>query len=62
MLFEFDDKKLYIPYPAPASTRNEPHSHATCRGRGSAQTTKVSAASSPLRTDIVCDVGCERNT
>lgn len=42
-----------VPKPAPASKRNDPHSHATCRGRGSAQTTNVKLASSPFRTDIV---------
>lgn len=45
-----------IPKLAPASKRNDPHSHAMCRGRGSAQTIKVNNASSPLRTDTECDV------
>lgn len=40
--------------PAPASSRNDPHSHATCRGRGSAHTTNESTAESPRRTDTVC--------
>lgn len=53
---------LNVPYWAPASNRNDPHSHATWRGRGSAQTVNVSVAFSPLRTDIKCDDGFVRNT
>lgn len=55
-------QNIYIPNPAPASNRNEPHSQATWRGLGSAQTINVNIASSPFRTDTVCEDGCERNT
>lgn len=45
---------INLPTPAPASSLNEPHSQATCLGRGSAQTTKEIVADSPLLTDTVC--------
>lgn len=41
---------VFLPMPAPASRRSEPHSQATCRGRGSAHTTSVSDADSPRLT------------
>lgn len=52
--YKITSKNVFLPTPAPASSLKEPHSQATCRGRGSAQTTKEIVADSPLLTDTVC--------